>query len=191
METAQTTMQEVQELIKRVRMDPKANNKPVLAVNIQALQTAKNGGYPKHMYHERLDAIVAMNEDEERALNTKGYVTHYIAQSYPKWKYRRNMDARFFDQPEPQSNGTVKMVPNPFGDYVEAVEVKNEQAETALLKGRAPAKGGKWCDRVTDLEPLPDDLQESPEVTQARLEGQLEELRSQLETVKAAKGKKE
>jgi hypothetical protein len=188
METAQTTMQEVQELIKRVRMDPKANNKPVLAVNVQALQTAKNGGYPKHMYHERLDSIVAMNEDEERALNTKGYVTHYIARQYPKWKYRRNMDARFFDQPEPQSNGSVKMVPNPFGDYVEAVEVKDEHAEAALLKRHAPGKAGKWFDKVTDLEPLPDDLEESPEVTKARLEGQLAELRTQIENRKTAKG---
>jgi hypothetical protein len=168
METAQTTMQEVQELIKRVRMDPRANNKPVLGVNIQMLQTAKNGGYPKHMYHETLDAIVVLSQEEEQAVATKGYVSHYIPHAYPKWKYRRNMDAKF------EAAG-----------FVEGVEVPNEQAAADLAKKHAPVNAGPWFDKVTDIERLPEALAEDPAVTIARLQGQLEQAQQQAQQLTA------
>jgi hypothetical protein len=191
METAQTTMQEVQELIKRVRMDPRANNKPVLGVNIQALQTAKNGGYPRHMYHERLEAIQVLSSDEELAVATKGYVSHYIAHAYPKWKFRRNMDDKFAGYYVAVNDGKNQMfVPNPYGANVEGVSVNDAAAEVALMKKKTPASAGPWFDKVTDIEALPDAPEENPEVTQARLEGQIAELKSQLENRKSSASSK-
>lgn len=179
-------MRQLEEKIKQVRMTPGADNKPVLAVNIANLQTAKNAGYPKHMHHATLDPVMALNDKEEAVYMQAGYYPNYRPREFPKWKYRRNTDEKFAlakaDVEHVQKVGGV--LPEPF---IEAVQVDSKDAEMALLKRPKPATAGPWVDAVTDIEPLPDGPAEDPEVTIARLQGQLEEAHRKRELV-GAKG---
>jgi hypothetical protein len=159
---------EIRDMIKRVRMEPKADNRPVLGVNIIKMEQAKKGGFPKHMYHETLEAVCDVStEEEEMALASKGYVSHYIPQAFPLWLYRRNLDAKF------EAEG-----------FVEAIVVQSEDQMHAITKRKVPKGCSEWAKRVTDLAPIPDGPEEDPAVTIARLEGQLSEARN-------AKSKKE
>lgn len=149
-------MDEVRALIHKVRSTPGINNKPVLAVNVLEGQRSKNGGYPLHMYHESLDPVLALSEDEEQAVAEVGYGRHYIPKSYPKYLFRRNMDAKF-----------------KASDFIEEMVVRDAAAEKALLKKRAPANCGDWVEAAQEIEALPDAPTEDPAITIARLQGQL------------------
>jgi|SRR5579859_3203858 len=166
---------QVAETLKRVRTDPRANNKPVLGVNVEMMNRAKNGGFPKHMYHENADAIVVMNEDEEQAVSRLGYSPYYIRRQFPKILYRRNMDARFAigEAEEKRTRELGSFVSRE--PFVEETTVQNAEQEEALLK-RPAAKGcGKWVAKITDLEPLPEETSEDAALEIARLKGRLEE----------------
>jgi hypothetical protein len=166
----QLSQSEVDALIKKVRMDPRANNHPVLGVNMLALQAAQNGGYPKHMYHDTLDAVVVMGNAEEAAVSSAGFTPYYKRREYPRWLHRRNTDDKF------RADG-----------YIESVIVQTEAAEKYLRSQKAPSTAGPWCLTSTAIEPLPDAPAEDPAITQARLEAQIDELRKQV-AAKAAKG---
>lgn len=152
-------MQEIQETLRSLQ-NPKVNNKPVLGVNVLEHQRARNGGYPLHMYHESLDPVAVLNEDQEQAMAERGYVRHYVRREYPKWKFRRNLDPKFQGD-----------------DYVEARLVRSREAEQDLLKHRGPQGCGPWVNSALDIEPLPDSMHEPAEVKIARLEGELQALR--------------
>lgn len=174
---------ELAEKIKQIRLTPGADNKPVLAVNIEMLQRAKNGGYPKHLYHATMTPVVALSDKEEQVYFEHGYQANYSHRDFPKWLYRRNTDPRFaLSASEIDHQHKVGgYLREPF---VEAVQVNTKEEETVLIKKAKPSTAGPWEDAITDLEALPDSPAEDHEVTIARLQGQLEEAQRQ----RAAKG---
>jgi len=166
---------QVAETLKRIRTDPRANNKPVLGVNVDMMNRAKNGGYPKHMYHEREDAVVVMNEDEEQGVSRLGYVAHYIRRTFPKVLFRRNMNERYgvSEAEEKRARELGSFVSRE--PFVEEMTVRNAQEEEVALKRPAGKGCGKWVELITDLEPLPQDNSEDAALEIARLKGRLEE----------------
>ena len=171
---ATSLKEQIDEALRNARMMPGITNKAVLGVNIQAIQTAKNGGYPKHMYHETGEPVVITNENEEQAMARLGYVTNYIRHAYPRMKFRRNMSPRFAvteDQIAQQLKTGGVLPP----DHVEQITVASEAQDRALTARPTPKGCGKWVDRLDDLEPLPDQDPEEAGLTIARLQGRLEE----------------
>lgn len=166
---------QVTETLKRVRMDPRANNKPVLGVNVDMLNRAKNGGYPKHMYHENGEPVVALNEDEEQALSRLGYGPYYIKRAFPKIIYRRNMSPRFAITEAEEKRATElghRVSREPF---VEEMTVTSAEEEAELLKKPAARGCSKWVAKITELEPMPEDNAQDSALEIARLKGRLEE----------------
>lgn len=171
-------MLDIRKQMQDVAMTPGANNEPVLAVNQLAGIVAKNGGYPLHMYHQKLDPVIALNRQQENFLSSKGYVRNHIPHNYPKALYRRNFDAKFAPEID---KATGKLVREPF---VEVRRVKSEEEERAVKVGRPPKVCGPWVDKITDIEPIPEKSMEDPELKIAELEGQLKEARRLAETTR-------
>jgi hypothetical protein len=164
-------MTDVRETIKKLRMDPRVDNKPVLAVRMMEMLRGKNGGYPVHMYHETLDPVCDVDTEQmEVALAQMGYVRNYIKRSYPTWLHRRNLHPKFEEN-----------------DFVESVQVASAEEKAKLLKKDTPAGAYGWHTEMNMLEPLPDASPEEHDKAIARLEGQLAEARAQAEK----RGKKE
>jgi hypothetical protein len=169
------TKQDVDRLLADTRAGATKENPRILARFQRAQMLAKNNGYPKDMYHPVLDMRQAMNEKEEEALATLGYSDRYIAKAYPKVLFRRNMDPRF----EPKFDRATGLQVNM--DYVEERSVKTLEEEKAL-RALPPTRGASpWFDRVVDLPPIDEGPTEDPSVTQARMEGEIEALRAQLQ----------
>jgi hypothetical protein len=167
----QAAQNEIAALIKRVRTDPRANNRPVLGVNQIETMRAQNGGYPRDLYHQHLAPVTVLSLDEEQAVSAKGYVRNYIHQAYPAMRYRRNYSAKF-----------------EAASFVETCTVSSKDEDAALGKQPVPANCGLWCANPNDLEPLPDAPAEDPNVTIARLEGQLAEARAASENGRSKRG---
>ena len=142
------------------------DNLPVLGVNIIRMQRAKNAGFPHEMYHDTLKPVMVVNAQQEAAMREMGYGMTYIHQEFPKYLFRRNFDRKFEFQ-----NKT-----NSVGDFIEQRLIKDKAEEAALLAARVvKTKGGPWCAKVQDLEPLPDEPDEDPNMVIARLKGELAE----------------
>lgn len=137
-------------------IDPAANNEVMLAVDIQALNRAKNGGYPREMYHATMAPRLALNRLQESNLAEAGYGRQYRMHSYPKWLHRRNLDPKMEAQ-----------------DFMESRLVKTEAEHAALLKQRVPATCEQWVTNAAELSELPEAQIEHPSVTIARLQGEL------------------
>lgn len=142
-------------------IDPGANNEVMLSVDIQVLNRAKNGGYPREMYHATMAPRLALNRIQESNLAEAGYRRNYILQSYPKWLHRRNLDP--------------KMEP---AGFMESRLVKTEAEHAALLKQRVPATCEQWVTDAAQLSELPEAQIEHPSVTIARLQGKIEAMES-------------
>lgn len=164
-------MADVQAIMNQLR-PPKNANPRILAINQRAMQTAKQNGYPKHLYHANLDPVLALTEDQEEELMQLGYQPHYIRHDYPKMLYRRNMDPKLGPQID---KSTGKVANNPF---IEEVMVRSKEAEDSLMKAKIPNGCGQWYARFVDVPELPEGPAEDPAVTIARLEGEVSALRS-------------
>lgn len=164
------TMKDVEAILSQIR-PPENANPAVLAINALTIMRAKQNGYPKHIYHETLEPVLALNEFQYRELMKLGYVEHYIPREHPKMLFRRNMDPRFNLRRDPSTNEPLNH------DHVEERTVRSKEADAALRKQPAPAGCGPWVSKLTDIEPLPDGPDEAPDVTIARLQGQLDEAR--------------
>jgi hypothetical protein len=151
------TMKDVEGILRDLSKGERGNP-PVLALNNRNLMKARNNGYPMEMYHETLEPALVINEAQQEKLGQMGYVTHYIPRAYPKGLFRRNMDPKFALKPDPATK-------EPQGEpFVEHRVAKSKAHHEALLKERVPKGCGPWVERITDIEPLPDepDVEEPP-----------------------------
>lgn len=178
---------DAQELLRKIRSDPRGENPRVLAINQLLQMQAKNGGYPVHMYHETLNAVVVNDEKEEEAMSQAGFRKQYKFKQYPRYMFRRNMHPKFHKSPlekiriqglSPDAQ-RIEMATTNEQDYIEERVVKDAMEEVALLKqGPNKAAGiGQWVNTIQEIEPWQEDAVEDPAVTIARLEGEVQALR--------------
>lgn len=174
-EQDQLTDHAVQDMILRIRQEPGTNPEPALAIEQHNKMRADHKGYPREMYHDRLQPLLVLSSKEENEVVKHGYVRDYIHRTHPKFKFRRNMNPLF----------------EPAG-FIEERIVKDEQAETALEKQRVPASCGPWMDRVDAIEPLPEPSMVDPDIEIATLRGKIEGLNQRLaEAENKGKNKKQ
>ena len=164
------SMQDVEKIMSALR-PTKNSNPPVLAIRCLAIMREKQNGYPKHLYHESLEPVLALNEDQHAELMKIGYVEHYIPREYPKILFRRNMDPKFNLRRDVATNEPLNH------DHVEERIVRSQEAEAKVRKQPVPQGCGPWVSKLDDIEPLPDGPEEDPDVTIARLQGELAEAR--------------
>jgi hypothetical protein len=157
---------EVDRLMKQYD-NPAADNRPVLMIDILDQQIARNGGFPKWLYHETLAPQQVKNREQERAIVAQGYKPYYVERSnpYPMYVFRRNMDPKF-EQPKPTTGEP--------GDFIEQRLVRSEQEGELLMKAAKPKTViGNWTRELSEIAPLPEGPSEDPAVTIARLQGEL------------------
>lgn len=172
-------MKDVEAILNKIK-PPSTGNPRVLGLNLHKMMEASRGGYPCHLYHERLEPVYCLREDQEEDLTKIGYDRVYKPRNYPRTLFRRNTEARFNAKFEPGSN--VQLTHH----SVEERIARDAEHEKALKAQPKPATAGPWVYRLEDLDPLPDAATEADLAAQVqRLEGQLEEAR------RAAAGKKE
>lgn len=176
------SMKDVNEILGKIRQ-ASTTNPPISALQNRALMQAKSLGFPKDMYHETLDPVQALHADHEKELRELGYGTFYIPRHYPKTLYRRNFDERYKLQKDPATLAILNH------EFVESRIVRSKEQEAELLKAKTPRGCGPWCSKVTDIDPIPDGPEEDPQVTIARLEGQLHQVNQERVLAAAGKGK--
>jgi hypothetical protein len=150
--------------------NPGANNAPVLGINIERMQIAKNGGYPKWLYHREFDAVQVKNMAQEQALADDGYYDGYRHKEWPRQAYRRNWKKEARAIPGTRE---FEAVPK-FEDFIETRIVDFPAAFEELQSEALPHNCSPWVLNIKDLPNVPDADTEDPAVTIARLQGQLE-----------------
>lgn len=173
-----TDQERVQKILTELQNTPGTTNDPVLAVNQLEMQRAKNNGYPRHMYHERLTPVSVNNRGQEEAMAREGYVRNYILHAYPKFLFRRNLDPKFDARRDPATNAQLSEA------FVEERLVKTAEDEAALRKMHTPKGCGPWCARIPDIEPIPEGPDEDPQLEIERLKGQLAEAQRKADKAK-------
>jgi len=167
--------EDVQRIINSLK-PPRSGNARVLVIDQAPIMRARNGGFPKFMYHATLPPVYVLREDQEEELSKLGYGMNYIHQPYPKALFRRNMDERYAERPDP----TTGVAPNP--PYVETITANDAAHEERIRKIAKPKRSapeggilfvGEWVAKYDEIDPLPETPTEAPEVTIARLEGEL------------------
>jgi hypothetical protein len=148
----ETQEQKAARILRELANEPRNSSDPILGVNVQEMQRAKNGGYPRDLYHQTLQPVQVMNRSQEMAMAGMGYVRNYIHRHYPKFMYCRNMAKKF------EASG-----------FVEERLVHNEAQEHQLLNQ-------KWRCSIGELEAPDAPPSEDPKITIARLQGQIESL---------------
>lgn len=176
------TNQDVDQLLKQIRADPRATNPRVLSIHQLRHMQSRNNGYPVDMHHDTLLAAQVFNEEEESALTAQGFRRDYRHKSYPKYMFRRNMHPKFQKNADEQRRiqaltpeaRVIEMATLNEHDYVEERMVKDE-AEEKKLKAEKPRANvtSPWVDSISKIEPFPDAPEEDPTITIANLQGQL------------------
>src|SRR5215469_6393983 len=135
------TDMDVQELLTKIRQDPRTSNPRVLAINQVAQMKAKNGGYPLDMHHESLSPIQVHSEKEETAAAQLGFRREYRHRDYPKFLFRRNGHPKFqkskeelkrINQMTPEAQ-RIEMATLNEGDYIEERVVNSHEEERKLM----------------------------------------------------------
>lgn len=147
-------------------------NPRVLGIMQIPLMRAKHNGYPVDMHHATLAMRQAFKEEEEQALAEIGYQRAYIPKAYPKALFRRNMAPKFEPQFDPATGLQTNL------GFVEEVTARDEQHEKTLKAMKPHIGQSVWFDRVTDIPPIEDGPSEPYEVTIARLQGEIEGLKT-------------
>lgn len=161
------SQREVDTFLAEQRRSPSQTNPKVLGINMVAMMRAKNMGYPVDMHHPTLEMRQAYKEEDESALAQAGYSRNFIKKEYPKVLFRRTADKKF----EPKIDPATKMVTN--NPFVEEVTAKSAEDEVRLRSMKLKHGQSEWCERITDLPEMEDGPVEDPQVTIARLRGQL------------------
>ncbi len=164
------SMQDVTAIMSALR-PPKNANPPILGIRLQNMMREQQNGYPKHLYHDALDPVFALNEDQEAELQKLGYVEHYIRRTHPKTLFRRNFDKKFALQRDLATGEPVNI------EFVETRILKSAHAEAELRKQKPALGCGPWVEKLDQIEPIPEGPGEDPAVTIGRLQGQLDEAR--------------
>jgi hypothetical protein len=174
---------DVQDLLTKIRQDPRTSNPRVLTINQIAQMKAKNGGYPLDMHHDMLSPVQVHSEKEELALSQRGFRREYKHRDYPKYMFRRNAHPKFQKSAEERARihsltaeaQRIEMATVNEGDYIEEKIVNAPEEEAKLLKEKPnrTAGTGPWVRSVTEIAPFEEPTGEDPAVTIARLEGEL------------------
>ncbi len=175
------TNQDVAGLLAQIRKDPRTTNPRVLSINMLAQMKAKNGGYPLDMYHPILDAVRVNNEDEELKITEAGFTREYVAKAFPKFMYRRNLHPKFAKSAQEMERialmtaeaQKIERATINEGDFIETRVIKDAAEEKKLLAEPATKIVTKWVSRITNVEPMKQGPEEDPEVTIARLRGEI------------------
>lgn len=175
------TDKHIQELLESLK-HPMANNAPILAVNQRKMMQAQKGGFPHEMYHATLKPVVVVNIEQEQALALQGYTSTYTKHEYPTMLYRRNMSTVVIN-----GETVYKFENSDAGTCVEMITANSAEHEKQLLALKVPPGCSAWEDSPLDLAPLPEESQEDPAVTIARLQGELDGLKNAVASKKPAK----
>lgn len=177
------TNQDVKELLTRIRQDPKTSNPRVLGINQLSQMKAKNGGYPQDMHHDTMEPVQVHSEKEEMALAQIGFRREYKHRDYPKFMFRRNAHPKYQKSEEEKKRinsltmeaQRIEMATVNEDDYIEAREIRTEAEEKKLLAEKPNKAAGTsvWCRSTTEIPPFAEPDGEDPQVTIARLQGQL------------------
>lgn len=183
------TDRDVQDLLTQIRRDPRVGNPRVLAINQIRQMQAKNDGYPVDMHHDTLAPTIANNEKEEEALMQAGFRREYRHRAYPMFLFRRNMHPKFAKSDSEKLRISqltieaqrIEMVTCNEGDFIEERIVRNEADEKKLLAEPANEAAGRgpWVHTVAEIKPFGDAPLEDPQVTIARLQGELQALKGE------------
>src|SRR5260370_24010642 len=87
---------DVQDLLARIRRDPRTDNPRVTVIGQLQQMKWKNGGYPLDMHHDPLLPIRVNNEKEEEAMAQARFPREHNHRDYPKFPCPRNLHPKFF-----------------------------------------------------------------------------------------------
>lgn len=164
-EKREVTQEDIDKLIQKYAIEG-MTNEPVFQYQQAATAKAMNLGYPKEMYHAQLEPRRAYNQQQVKALGEQGYrADQYIFRSWPSMYYRRNMAERFAE------GNPTKGEP---GDYIEQRKFTSQEALDEAQKQRRPRLVvSAWVKTLAELPELEEGPNEDPQVTIARLQGEL------------------
>jgi hypothetical protein len=164
-------MKDVEAILSKIK-PPSTGNPRVLGLQLHRQMEASRNGYPCHLYHEHLEPVHCLREDQEDELAKIGYGRTYIPRAYPRTLFRRNTAPRFDAKFEEGSNTQLTH------HSVEERIVRDPDHEKAVRAQAKPSTAGPWHLKLDSLEPLADpETQLDKDMTIKRLEGQLEEAR--------------
>lgn len=150
--------------------DSRADNAMPLGIDMIEQMRGKNGGYPRFMYKDGVNAEMVTNKGQEQALAQLGYQRNYRHQAYPCTLYRRNMvmvNQRIGDSKE------FEQVPK-FTDNLETIVARDEDHELALKTSRTPKDCTDWVSNIADVPDVDHGPTQSAEATIAELRGRLQ-----------------
>jgi hypothetical protein len=163
---------EIDRFLKEAREAPNEAAPPVLGIRQVEMMQAKRNGFPKWMYHATFEPRHIFKAAEQTAAEMMGYTTTYVFRAYPKVLYRRNMDAKF----EPQfEEATGLQLTNAF---VQAVTVRDEKHEKEVRAMKPKQGQSAWFETLAQLPEIEDAPTEDPAVTIARLQGEIDGMKS-------------
>lgn len=159
-----------------------APGKTSIGSDLDEMQRLKNGSYPLHMYHAEYAPAVAINELQRNMLIEHGYNSKYSHRTYPRALFRRNLAERHacVNPVAHAIDGNMCMC----NEFIESIRVEDPEQEMKVIAEERRQKQfnrlktviGSWTEDITKIEALPEESQEDPAVTIARLQGQLEGL---------------
>ena len=181
-------MRDVRAVLTALR-EGSTENPQVLAIEGYNIMLALNKGFPKHMYHEKLDPVVAADKQDENNLRELGYEDRYIPRDYPRNVFRRNFHPRFgiILTPAGLPQDATQL------EFIESRVVKDEAAHKKLIKEPKPlmpmgvAAPGPWVDKITDIPPIEAETDEDRMLQRARAEAQLEQANQTIRELTAKK----
>jgi len=156
-----------------------------LGSELDQMQYLKNNRFPRHMYHATLKPAVAINQLQVEMLVEHGYMDRYQHRHYPAMLFRRNMAEKFACPANGAHDiGGVACMCNEFVETVTVQDPADEArviAEERRLMGlkRLKTVHGGWVPEHADIAPLPETSDEDPDVTIARLSGELAGLKGE------------
>ena len=187
-EGREPVMRDVRAVLSALR-EGSTENPDVLAIESYNIMLALGKGFPKHMYHQTLDPVVAADKQDEDGLKELGYQDRYIPRDWPKMMFRRNWHPRHsivFNQHGIQQDASQL-------EFIETRIVKDEHEYKKMLREPKPAMPigvqapGPWVDKVTDIPPIEAETEEDKMLQKARLQAQLEEAHDTIATFAAKK----
>lgn len=171
---------QVDELIQKARSAARRGNPVVLGVNQIKLMQAQKAGFPKDLYHEHLPTVHCLTEEEEKVYRENGFVEYqnanWASTKHPKMLFRRNFTTRRIVNQQGIFIRDEFKFPAP--ECIEDKTAMTPAEEVEILKRKAEVNCSQWFATVADLPKLDEAPEEDPAVTIARLEGQVEALKS-------------
>ena len=177
------TDRDVQDLLTKIRQDPRTSNPRILAIDQINMMKARSAGYPKDMHHETMNPVQVHSEKEEMALAQMGFRLEYKHRDYPKFLFRRNAHPKFHKSAQEKKRietltpdaQRIEMATTNENDYIEELVVNSADQEKQVMaqKPNKAAGTGPWVRSIPEIAPFEEPAGEDPAVTIARLQGEL------------------